>query len=216
VVLALLSPLDEFADRSFSAHMVQHEMLMLVAAPLLVLGRPLATWMWALPRDARRACGRFSRHWTVARAWSEVTRPVNAWMLHAAALWIWHVPRLFSAALNDPWMHAFQHLSFLATALLFWYALLFREAAGHRDGAAAGYLFTTMIHTGALGVLLTFSPAPWYDAYSASTMPLGWTPLEDQQLGGLIMWVPGGMVYAAAALVFMGRLLNGRPSPLQR
>jgi putative membrane protein len=202
---ALLSPLDAAASRSFAVHMVQHEVLMLVAAPLLVLGRGLPTMLWALPRGGRRALGRATRrHWLRA-AWGALTAPLAAWLLHAAALWVWHAPRLFNAAVEDPALHDWQHASFLVTALIFWHALL-------RHGArvsAVVYLFTTTVHTGVLGALLTFAPRPLYTALDPGLSAFGaLTPLEDQQLGGLIMWVPGALVYVGVALALLARWLR--------
>ena len=122
--VALLSPLDALAERLFWVHMVQHELLMLVAAPLLVLGRPLAVWSWALPPGWIRAIARPTRAPAVRHGWRALTASPSAWALHAAALWLWHVPALFNAALaNEAW-HVVQHASFFATALLFWWACL--------------------------------------------------------------------------------------------
>jgi len=207
LVLALVTPLDSLSGALFSAHMVQHELLMLVAAPLLVLGRPLALWAWALPRPWARVTGKFFHLPAWRLPWLIVTGPFVAWLLHALALWMWHVPRLFDAALDDPTINAWQHLSFLLTALLFWWSVL--GAATRRErGVAMASLFTTMVHTGALGALLTFARAPWYPHYFATTSPFGINALEDQQLGGLIMWVPAGGVYIFCGLVMAVRWIT--------
>ncbi len=205
---ALISPLDAWGAVLFSAHMVQHEMLMIVAAPLLVLGRPLAAWTWALAPRYRRLAGRTTRSAVLAWAWNVLTRPVSAWALHALALWLWHVPQLFEAALRSEAMHVLQHASFLGTALLFWWAVLGRDPRSRSRGFAMLYLFTTMLHTGVLGALLTVSPMPWYPGYAAATSALGLDPVEDQQLGGLIMWVPGGLAYLVAGLAVAALLLR--------
>jgi putative membrane protein len=201
---ALLSPLDALGAQLFSAHMVQHELLMVVAAPLLVLGRPLAAWTWALPMTARRSVGAWTRHPLWARPWHAITAPLGAWLLHALALWAWHVPALFDAALANEAVHALQHASFLVGALLFWWSVL-----GARRAYAAGLLslFTTLLHTAALGALLALAASPWYAAYLGRTSAFGLSPLEDQQLGGMVMWMPAGFGYLAAALVLMARLL---------
>jgi putative membrane protein len=208
---ALVSPLDALGSRLFSAHMLQHEMLMLVSAPLLVLGRPLAAWTWAFSPLQRQAIGRWTRTGWWSAAWGTLTDPLSAWALHAIALWAWHVPGLFEAALHSNALHAMQHASFLVTALLFWWAVLGGDARARTSGFAMLYLFTTMLHTGALGALLTLAPTPWYPAYAATTAALGLDALEDQQLGGLVMWVPGGLAYLVAGLAVMGRLLS-RPA----
>jgi putative membrane protein len=209
LVLALVSPLDALGGRLFSAHMVQHELLMVVAAPLLVIGRPFAAWTWAFEPPIRQALGRAVQVPWVQGPWSVLTDPVVAWGLHALALWLWHVPSFFSAALRSEGLHILQHASFLVTALFFWWAVFGhdnRRAIG--TGQAVGLLFTTMLHTAALGALLSLAPTPWYAPYIATSNALGLDPVEDQQLGGLVMWVPSGLAYVVSALVLLGRMLT--------
>jgi len=209
LVAALVSPLDTLGGLLFSAHMVQHELLMVVAAPLLVLGRPLAAWTWAFAPARRRALGRAfqSRGWSAL--WDTLTDPLAAWALHALALWGWHIPFAMDAALRSEGWHILQHVSFLGTALLFWWAVLGHDPRGrYGPGHSTAYLFTTMMHTGALGALLSLAPTPWYAPYVPLTGALGFDPVDDQQLGGLVMWVPAGLAYVAAALWVLGRLLT--------
>lgn len=183
VAVALFSPLDHAAANSFGLHMVQHELLMIVAPPLLILARPFTALAASLPRGALRVA-----------AWPLRIPPLAAWGLHAAALWVWHLPRLFEAGLQSEGMHALQHACFFFSALAFWWTV-FRRV---RAGTAALYLLTTMLHAGALAALLTFAPAPLYAG----------TPLAEQQLGGLIMWVPAGYAMLLAGLVAFNRLLG--------
>lgn len=209
LVVALVSPVDAAGGHLFSMHMVQHELLMVLAAPLLVLGRPLATWTWALAPAQRRAVGRFfgSRGWS--GAWGALTDPLGAFALHAIALWAWHLPAAFDAALAHEGWHIAQHVSFLGTALFFWWSVLGHDPRGrYGPGHSAASLFATMMHTGALGALLSLAPHPWYAPYVATTLALGLDPAQDQQLGGLVMWVPAGLVYVAAALWVLGRMLT--------
>lgn len=206
---ALVSPLDALGQLLFSAHMVQHELMMVVAAPLLVLGRPLAVWTWGLPSPWRRRTAAITRHRAVALPWQVLTRPTLAWALHGLVLWIWHMPRFFDAALASDGIHTLQHISFFGTALLFWWPpLVGASRAG--EGLAMFYLFTTMVHTAALGALLTLAPTPWYPAYAASAGTLGFDLLTDQQLGGLIMWVPAGLAYLVVGLIVAARALQRR------
>jgi putative membrane protein len=204
---ALVSPLDPLGEFLFSAHMLQHEVLMVVAAPLLVLARPLAAWTWALPAASRRGIGGALRHPAWRTFWGALTAPASAWGLHAIALWGWHLPWLFESALEHPAVHVAQHFSFLATALLFWWATLGARTRS-QQGAALVSLFTTMIHTGALGALMTLSALLWYPHYASTSARYGLDPLEDQQLGGLIMWVPAGASYLVAALAIAVRWLG--------
>ncbi|CAL8480668.1 cytochrome c oxidase assembly protein [Caballeronia sp. S22] len=136
-----------------------------------------------------------------------------AWTLHAAALWCWHAPRFFEAALASPGIHTLQHASFLASALLFWWTIFGRAAnAQVRDSAHAMLsLFTTMVHTGALGALLTLAPGVWYPSCIETTLALRFDPLQDQQLGSLLMWVPGGLAYLVGGLIVGARWLTRRP-----
>ncbi|HEX5538594.1 MAG TPA: cytochrome c oxidase assembly protein, partial [Methylophilaceae bacterium] len=171
-----------------------------VAAPLLVLSRPLVVWLWALPLHWRSAIAGAVRHPLIHAPWRLLSLPLAAWLIHALALWLWHVPAFFDAALANNAIHSLQHLSFLVTALFFWWAVLDEQASAAGSGAAMLYLFTTMLHTGALGALMTFSTTAWYVAYHESSLAFGLSPVEDQQLGGLIMWIPGGVAYLVAGL----------------
>jgi putative membrane protein len=204
LALALISPLHAAGEVLFSAHMVQHELMMVLAAPLLVLGRPLVSYLWALPQTERRTVGKWFQQDRITRLWSFLSNPFHAWWLHFLVLWGWHIPVLFEATLGNEVVHSAQHLSFFFSALLFWWALIRRQGTRKEYGAGAFYIFTTMIHTGILGMLLTFSTSIWYPVYSRGTQPWGLTPLEDQQLGGLIMIVPPMAVYLAAFLTLFG------------
>ncbi|HVX65738.1 MAG TPA: cytochrome c oxidase assembly protein [Bryobacteraceae bacterium] len=211
LALALISPLHPVGEVLFSAHMVQHEVLMLVAAPLLVLGRPLVPFVWGLPLSWRRGAGRVVKLRAVERAWRVVTHPLAAWSIHLIALWVWHAPSLFDATLESDWVHTFQHASFLGSALLFWWSLLRRSEYRTGSGAAVLYVFTTAVHTSVLGALLTFAPVPLYPAYT-NTVAWGLSAIEDQQLGGLVMWVPGGVVLTGAGLLLFARWIR-EPEP---
>ena len=198
--IALVSPLHPMGEVLFSAHMTQHELLMLGAAPLIVLGKPLVAFLWALPLGWARRLGHWAQVEWFARSWSLITKPLSAWAIHAVALWAWHAPALFQATLRSDLVHTLQHICFFGSALLFWWAIMHgpRGAVGY--GAAALYVFTTSVHSGVLGALITFAQTVLYPAYNATTGSWGLSPLEDQQIGGLIMWVPAGVVYIVAGL----------------
>lgn len=208
VALALVSPLHAMGGEIFAVHMTQHEVLLVIGAPLLVLGRPGRVLAWAIPRPILRHWVQMQKHPGVQRLLAPAARPSFAALSHAVALWSWHVPAWFEATQTSPLAHAAQHACFLGTAFWFWQSVLFgpRREAGF--GLGVGYLFLTALHSGALGALLTLAERNWYPAYAATAKARGLIPLEDQQLGGLIMWVPGGLVYVAAALVLFARWLS--------
>lgn len=206
LVLALDSPLHELGEQLFSVHMIQHEVLMLVSAPLLLLGRPAVVFVWALPTRWRKI-GRLSSHRAVRRTWTVLSAPVVAWCLQAFALWSWHAPALFDSTLRSEAIHAAQHISFFATALLFWWPLT-GEHFRSGDGAAIVYTFTTGVHMSLLGALLTFAPRPWYPAYAVTAPFWHLSALEDQQLGGLIMWIPAGTILFVATLFLLHRWMK--------
>ena len=205
--LALTSPIHKLGEQLFSAHMLQHEILILISAPLISVAHPGATLLWAFAPRHRSGIGGWVQHVENSRPIQFISSPLNAWILEAAALWLWHIPFLYQATLHSDWIHAAQHISFLATAVLFWSALygVGRSAMGY--GAATLYVFGTAVHCSALGALLTFSQVLWYPAYGGTTGAWGLTPLEDQQLGGAVMWVPSGVVFIAIAIALMGKWL---------
>ena len=198
LVLCLVSPLHRLGETLFSAHMAQHEILMLAAAPLLALSRPLSPMLQGLPLSWRRSLAQWTGTRFVERCWRAISRPFTTWWIYAAALWFWHVPRIFQSTLSSEPVHAIQLSTFLAAALLFWWSLFYGRAG---YGLRGLYILTTALHTSILGALLTFSPHFWYPIYGLRTYDWGLRPLQDQHLGGLIMWVPAGVVYIAAALV---------------
>jgi putative membrane protein len=204
LALALVSPLHWLGEHLFTAHMIEHEILMVVAAPLIVLARPGGVMTWALPARWRGPLGGVGRKPAFAATWRFLTDPLAATVLHGIALWAWHMPLLYNLVLADGFAHWLQHLSFLVTALLFWWSLLQGRARERGYGAAVFYLFATALHTGLLGVLLTVSRSLWYPGQTVFAASFGLTPLEDQQLAGLVMWVPAGLVYAGAALALAG------------
>jgi cytochrome c oxidase assembly factor CtaG len=209
LVVALVSPLDQVSIALFSAHMAQHLLLVLVAAPMLVLGSPILAWLWALPAGPRH---RLAAWWLRAEAlralWHAVSHPVVIWIVHTIALWVWHLPRLYESALHYEGMHALEHASFLGTALPFWWVLLRPDRRRRLPfGADLLYLFGGMMQSGALGALITLAGTPWYPEHAPWTPPWGLTPLEDQELAGLIMWVPASIIYLVAlAAAFIGGL----------
>lgn len=194
---AVLSPLDALAGSLASAHMVQHLLLVLVAAPLLAVSRPLETMWRGMPAGARRWVGRRRRSAGLTPAVvRRVPLPGVVWIAHVAALWGWHAAGPYQAALRMDLVHGLEHASFLVTGTLFWWVAL----RVLERGAAVLYVFTAALQGTVLAALLTFATTPWYPSYAATAPAWGLTPLADQQLAGVLMWVPGGLVYVAAGL----------------
>lgn len=181
LAVALVSPLCRLAASSASAHMAQHAILVALAPPLLVLGLTRGR------RDARST-------WPGLPAVS---------LAYGAAIWLAHAPRVYEAALDGPAAHLLLLAVLLGSGLLFWDQVLRRARAGEAILA----LFLAMVHTGLLGALLTFAPRPWYPVFAGRVEAWGLSPLEDQQLAGLLMWVPMGGVYLAVALALLARVL---------
>ncbi|MGT2466762.1 cytochrome c oxidase assembly protein [Mesorhizobium atlanticum] len=204
LTVALVSPIHALGERVFSAHMIEHELLMAVAAPLLVASCPGAALMWALPATLRRGTRSLTHGRTLQAVWVLAARPLSATVLHGIAIWVWHIPALFEAALQQGVLHYAQHASFLGTALLFWWVLLPRSWQQKTYGISVMHLFFTSLHTGLLGVLLLVSPKLWYPENGSGAALWSLSPIEDQQLAGLVMWVPAGLIYGGAALLLAG------------
>lgn len=201
LVLALIWPLDALGETSFAAHMAQHMVLIAVAAPLLALAQPAPVLLAALPSRLRRLNASLGPLHALARL-------RTAFVLHGILVWGWHAPLLFELALRWRWMHVLEHGAFLGSALLFWAAV---RAAAYRGGEGCGVaaltILGTLMHTGLLGALLTFSPRLLYP-FQAGTQGPGLSALEDQQLAGLLMWIPGSIAYLVAGLCVIAAWLR--------
>jgi putative membrane protein len=203
--VALISPLDALSSALASAHMVQHMLLVLVAAPLLALSAPSSTLLRGSPLGVRRAAGRWRRRLRLTRAnLRPLHDPVTVWLLHVGTLWFWHAAVPYDAALDNQLLHVVEHASFLLTAVLFWRVVIgTRSLERVSNGFAVLFVFAMAMQSVFLSVLLTFARTPWYSGYATTTTPWGLAPLADQQLAGVIMWIPAGGVYLAAALTLM-------------
>jgi cytochrome c oxidase assembly factor CtaG len=200
LALSLTSPLHEAGERSFTMHMIEHELIMLPATLLLAASGAGGVLAWGLPRTLRQALGGGWKS-PLQRLWKRLTEPVTATAIQAAVMWAWHAPILFDRALDSFGWHIAQHACFFLSSLLFWWAMLHPRERGSGYGVSAVCLFATSLIGGALGALMSFSNSPWYADYAAMGMTgVGLDPVDDQRLAGLIMWIPGGLVHGAAAL----------------
>jgi cytochrome c oxidase assembly factor CtaG len=208
MLLTLTGPLDFLGDDYlFSAHMLEHILLELAVPPLLLLGIPPAPVRTLLSIDIAAKIEGFLR------------RPTVAWLLAVGTLWLWHLPLLYNAALGSEGIHAVQHLSMLMTGTIFWWPV-FTPLHEHRVSPVAGfiYIFLAASANMILGILLTFSPLGYYPTYMRSTDGTGifrfirkvWEldPQSDLNLGGMFMWIVGGLLYFAAMIIVISRLFR--------
>lgn len=209
--VALVSPLDALSGALASAHMVQHVLLVLVAAPLLALSAPSSAVLRGSPMVVRQTLSRARRrlHLT-ARTFRVLRHPGTVWLLHVGTLWFWHAAVPYGAALEHRSLHAVEHASFLLTSVLFWRVIVgARRAYRVSPGVGIMLVFAMALQSVFLALLLTFARSPWYAGYAATTQPWHLDPLADQQLAGVIMWVPAGLVYLAAALALLATWVRG-------
>jgi putative membrane protein len=209
---ALVSPIHAAGGVLLWAHMLQHLLLVSVAAPLLVLGAPAVPLGITVPPAWRRWGRRVARRGVPAGAWRAFRHPLTGWLAAFAALVLWHVPVLYDLAARDGALHAAEHASFLGTSIMFWWAVF--PPAGHRRlarGADMLYVVSASLYGSALGALFTFAGSPLYPLYASHAAALrsfGLTPLQDQQLAGLIMWIPFGAIYLVVAAVLFVQWLE--------
>jgi len=209
--LALMSPIDVLGGQLFFMHMIQHLLLVMIVPPLLLIANPLPFFMWGLPARARRQVGRWLNSGSpFRRGLRSLTAPGMVWMLFVAFLLGWHDPAAYNAALRSDLVHDLEHLTFFGSAMLFWWPIV---GAGPRlralsRGVRIAYLLATVPVNMAAGVAISFANQPIYTYYTTVPRPWGMTVMQDQMLGGVIMWIPGSMMYLFAALILISRLIQ--------
>jgi cytochrome c oxidase assembly factor CtaG len=208
ILVAVSPPVDRLSDSLFSMHMVQHVLLIEVAAPLVVLGKPWSRLWRPVPLPVRRAVagGLASAVWATPLRWVGrcLAIPVIAFVLMNGVFVLWHAPALYDAALSHPALHELEHAAFFFTALLFWAHLLGDGPFRARLTLPwrATYAVGAMVVGWALAVVIATAPSPLYAHYAhLSTRPGGLSALADQQLAAGVMWVPASVPWAAIALV---------------
>jgi cytochrome c oxidase assembly factor CtaG len=190
--LALQSPLDDISDTTlFSAHMTQHILLGLIGPVLLASSIP-TRWLRTLLRIP-----------IVGQLLSFFTKPIVALLLFNIDLWVWHLPAFYEGALRDTNVHVLQHLLIIATGTLFWLTILhdITPARSLSYLTKIALLFFSMVSSGILGAIFCFAGNTIYTFYGNAPLSFGLTPLDDQQLAGAIMWVPGGGIFFVALLL---------------
>ncbi|HLJ69505.1 MAG TPA: cytochrome c oxidase assembly protein [Chloroflexota bacterium] len=215
VVVALESPIDSLSASLFSFHMVQHLLLIMVAAPLLLLGDPGVTLLRGTPLAARRAVLGFAARRIplhgLGRAFSWLRRPETVFIVFLADLYLWHWSWLFNLTLQNASVHLLEHLCFLVTALLFWSQVIDQRVLHPRLPyiMRAVYVLITAFASNVLAMYLVFTPKPLYPVYAhLASRPYGMTALGDQQIAGAIMWVPVLFLFGGAFAILLYKALS--------
>ena len=217
MLLALESPLDALSDRLFSAHMVQHLLLSVVVAPLLACSRQGAVFLWGLSPRWRHGLLRSWRRGRLGAVGRALLHPVVVWTAFCATFVFWHIPGPYRWALDNPLVHAIEHLCFLVAPLAFW-TLVFDTSPRRRmdHGASLVFIVTAAILSDLPGALMLLAPRPLFAASAAEAGSWGLTRLQDQQLAGVIMWVPMGFLFVAAGAWVFVRWMEAAGHPKAR
>ena len=209
-LVALAGPLDTWNDELLTMHMAQHLVLIQITAPLILLGRPVQVVLRALPPQRAGTLTRLvlRPRWT-RQLLRVLTAPLVATALANLALVVWHFPALYAQAVWQQWVHDLQHLSFFGTALLFWWPIIDPVPRHHRVSGlwASLMVFITAVVSTIIGAILTLADEVLYEPYRYVAMPWGFTPLVDQQVAGLLMWIGGGTLYVIVILILLARWL---------
>ena len=217
VAAALVSPIDGLADDLFLAHMIQHLLLIKVAAPAMLLANPLTAVLWSLPGPVRLRAGRLlAPRGPVRAVMRALTWLPAAWLVYTGTLWLWHLPGPYDAALSDRLIHDVEHLAFFWTGLLFWWPLIGpapRLGSRVQSGTRIVYVVLAAFQEAMLGLLLAVVPWVLYSPYALAPRVLTLGALEDQAWGGIIMWGAGGAIDMLAVLVLVFQLLGQKPQP---
>jgi putative membrane protein len=205
LAVALISPLDTASGSLASAHMVQHLLMTTVAVPLLAFGHPARTMMRVLPRATHVL---FRRQQVLVRSVGRraLRHPIGLALLHGFVMWFWHASGPYNAALGNEAVHALGHATMFVTAFAFWAAVASRS--NFDIGVRLLATFALALQTTFLSALITFARVPWYSGHGDATQAWGFDALQDQQLAGVIMWVPGGAVFVIVALSLTTRWLR--------
>jgi cytochrome c oxidase assembly factor CtaG len=209
--LAIGSPMDGLADALLSAHMIEHLLLMSVVPPLLLYGLPVVPLLRGLPPVFVNAiAGPMLRTRALRRFMHWLVTPVVAWLAMNIAFLGWHVPGAYDFALEHENWHAVEHLCFLFSSLLFWWCVLrpWPADTGRRNWGILLYLIAADVVNSMLSAFLAFCGRPVYSYYLENPNPFQVSPLDDQVLGAVIMWVFGSLIFLVPAAVITVRLVG--------
>ncbi|KZY52481.1 MULTISPECIES: cytochrome c oxidase assembly protein [Sulfitobacter] len=202
LIAALVWPLDALGESLFAAHMGQHIVLMGLAAPFLVLGHPVPTMMRTLPRTWQRGLASLASSEAWRTGWNWLTATSIASLQQLVVFILWHAPPAIAVSLENDLVHSIMHGSIFASALVFWTAITRKHSSG--PGAGVLGLLITFKFSLITGALLAFAPEAFYTSYGIRSMAWGLSPLEDQQLAGLLMMTVGSMMYVVATVILVG------------
>ncbi len=222
MALSLISPIDRLGGQLFFMHMIQHLLIIMIAAPLIWLGGPFPFMLWSLPVQPRRRIAKlFTRTSSFRRALAAATRPGIAWLTFITVYLGWHDAHLYNLALRFAWVHDLEHITFFLAAMLYWWHVI--GGAPHIHGRFPGwarmaYLVATIPPNMAIGVAIAFSTEVIYTYYNSVPPIWGLTVLQDQMLGGAIMWIPGSMMFIVATLIILATMFRDKniDSPMER
>jgi putative membrane protein len=224
IALALVSPIDVLVQQLFFVHMIQHLLLIMIAPPLLLLPNPMPFLLWGLPDGLRRSVGRglgrvLNKDSMTGSLIRKATTPAVIYLLFIIVVFGWHDPDLYNAALRSDLVHDIEHITFFLAGMLFWWQIIGAGPIIHKQFGRIGRIAFTLAAIPpnmALGIVLAFTPVVVYTHYNDVPRLLNMSPLTDQQLSGIIMWIPGSMMYIIAALILIAGLLKGedaKPTP---
>lgn len=215
--LALMSPLDVLVQQLFFMHMIQHLLLIMIAPVLLLLPNPLPYILWGLPGRARLALGGainrvIHKESATGQLLRKLTGPLAVWFIMIAFIIGWHDPGMYNAALRSELVHDLEHLTMFMAGMLFWWTVTGAGPRLHKNlsrPAKVAFVIAAIPPNMALGAALAFSQQPIYTYYSDMPRLWGISVLDDQRLSGIIMWIPGSMMYFLAALALIFMILSG-------
>jgi cytochrome c oxidase assembly factor CtaG len=210
--IALMSPIDVLSGQFFYMHMIQHLLLVMIAPPLLLLADPMPIMLWGLPSNLRLEVGRWLRpDAAFRRVVRALTTPGLVWLYVVAVLVGWHDPKAYNLTLENDLVHDLEHLTFFGTAMLFWWHVIGAAPHIHRrlsPGVRIGYVLSVVPASALTGIAIAFAQEPIYTYYTTIPRLGEMTVVQDQMLGGVIMWIPGSMMYIIAALVLIARVIQ--------
>jgi len=225
--IALMSPIEVLVQQLFFVHMIQHLLLIMVAPILLLLPNPMPFVLWGLPPSARLAVGDWlnsilNKGSPIGRALRKLTNPLVVWFIMIAFIIGWHDPIMYNAALRNELVHDIEHVTMFVAGMLFWWTVTGAGPRLHKNlsrPAKIAFVLAAIPPNMALGVVLSFAQAPIYSYYSDMPRLWGISVMDDQRFSGIIMWIPGSMMYLMAALVLIAQILSGegrKPEPIEK